>query len=561
MELFDKINANRNITVFSCISLFFIYTFFNAWCCDDAYHIFSMSKNFVEGYSFSPLPDVRINVATCPLWAIVFTVFYYLFKEEYYTSIFLNLVFSWGAYIVFIRLIILKSNVLKSKKKLNLTIIISTILLCLSKSFISYTTSGLENSLLFFLSAVAIYLSLTNTIIDKKNFIFYSIVTGLILFTRIDAFIIFLPNFVYYFFIYEKNFSFLKNLLEKLMIVFFSFIPFIIWEFFSLIYYGSFVPNTALAKLNTGFPLYQYIERGIFYLFYSSNFDKLVVSVPVIFVSIYLFCSRKTITAILKKQCLLKKLTVVYYRYVVFNYCLGILFYITYVTYIGGDFMFGRHFTVIYFLSIILLSFSAIKNKIFYKKINRKKIIFVSLFFIFFICGASLLSKLSFSFTGGVDERKGYSPYTNIINVMKNGHDLIRTCDHRGIQWFYGDVSKYEYRLYDPLLSRLPANDQNNNWKIGHMIRNIPEGYLQTLSKGKNYISDVHLKEYYNILHFILSGPLFSFERLKEVINITLGKYNKLIDEYVKNGDNIEPPDYFGVCFNIEGIENSCNSK
>ena len=30
--------------------------------------------------------------------------------------------------------------------------------------------------------------------------------------------------------------------------------PVIAWELFSLIYYGSFVPNTALAKLNLDYP-------------------------------------------------------------------------------------------------------------------------------------------------------------------------------------------------------------------------------------------------------------------------------------------------------------------
>ena len=38
------------------------------------------------------------------------------------------------------------------------------------------------------------------------------------------------------------------------------------WELFSLIYYGSLIPNTALAKLNTGLPLATRITQGFRYL-------------------------------------------------------------------------------------------------------------------------------------------------------------------------------------------------------------------------------------------------------------------------------------------------------
>ena len=134
-----------------------------------------------------------------------------------------------------------------------------------------------------------------------------------------------------------------------------------------------------------------------------------------------------------------------------------------------------------------------------------------------------------------------------IDDFLRNGKvTLISKTPYKGHQWFYGhkaylrgdDVScnSYEFRLYDPLLSRLPAV-QEDNWVIGHMYRKIPSGYRLTLETGINYIEDKNLWFYYDKLKFILSGNLFDLERLKELIKFNSGNYDKYLQEYIKNND------------------------
>jgi arabinofuranosyltransferase len=86
------------------------------------------------------------------------------------------------------------------------------------------------------------------------------------------------------------------------------------------------------------------------------------------------------------------------------------------------------------------------------------------------------------------------------------------------------------YALSDPLLARLPSNPDDST--IGHFTRAIPAGYVETLAKGENKIEDPGLAMYYGHLHLIISGELFDPKRLAEIININLGVYNHLIDEY-----------------------------
>jgi len=88
------------------------------------------------------------------------------------------------------------------------------------------------------------------------------------------------------------------------------------------------------------------------------------------------------------------------------------------------------------------------------------------------------------------------------------------------------------YALSDPLLARLPSNPDTST--IGHFARALPLGYIETLISGKNQIADQNLATYYDKLHLIISGELFDPKRLREIVNMNLGKYDHLIAEYTR---------------------------
>jgi tetratricopeptide (TPR) repeat protein len=88
------------------------------------------------------------------------------------------------------------------------------------------------------------------------------------------------------------------------------------------------------------------------------------------------------------------------------------------------------------------------------------------------------------------------------------------------------------FALADPLLARLPV--RSVRWRIGHFIRTIPDGYLQTLARRKNMIKDARLATYYDRLGFIIRGDLFSVKRLGEVVDMNLGRYDARLEPFFK---------------------------
>ena len=384
-------------------------------------------------------------------------------------------------------------------------------------------------------------------IFPKKELLKIAFLEGLIVFTRMDCALIFSFTSAYTFlFKYKKDesdsvgFS-LKKLFEVVPTALLGLSPFIFWELFSLFYYGSFVPNTALAKLNTGFPLSDYIVRGVGYIVKSGTYDPFVLSVPILFV---VYTAKNALSVnlieILKNICI----------------ATGIMLYFFYIIYIGGDFMLGRHLLILFWISLLSLEILRIDT-----------IIYLILFCVFVVAFAfsiqtrELLVKKGISYPRIIrniqdgfyrnfvdnawDERNVYYKYTGLCLViddfLKNGRvALISKTPHRGIQWFYGNKTMYEYRLYDPLLSRLPAIHENN-WQVGHMDRKIPAGYYKTLDTGINYIEDENLAFYYDRLKFILSGDLFEFERLKETVKFNNGTYAEYLYRYIDRYDLVNP--------------------
>lgn len=527
------------IIVFFICGLVLLYVMIkNAWCSDDAYHAYSMSKNFLNGNGFTPTIGKRVNVSTCPLWTIIVTFFMSFFNDEYYVGMVLNISFSIGAFILFGVLLLKDGNGLKYEKKFNFysccidccLLVCVTFFLVISKSFISFTTSGLENPLLFFLTALFFIVFYRNReyVFTNSELFKLAFIAGMIVFTRIDSLIIVLPACLYAGLHIDKGLTvkeYVKIISKRILTAVIAVFPFIFWEFFSLLYYGMWIPNTALAKLNTGFPLYQYLERGVAYYVKTLSWDWIVICIPIIF--IFLFAISFSLQKIPNRNPSFLFLSS------------GIALYLLYIIYIGGDFMLGRHFTVVFFMSLLGLS---IYIKTILLKFREKKIMIVIVCILittlFLVqekkITINLFDKYSVTIPWVyVDERGIYIEYTGLCNVMKKGKNLIRECPHSGIHWYFY-TRWYEDRLYDPLLSRLPANDQDDKWHVGHMKRVFPKGYTETLETGINCIESESLHKYYDILLHVVSDNIFSISRIQLLFQLNFGKYDYLIEKYLK---------------------------
>ncbi len=519
----ESINKYR----FLCLSIFVVIITLLAWQSDDAYHAYVMAKHLVEGNGFVYNIGERASASSCPLFTLVIACGYFVFRNMFLVSLLICIIFSTlAAHIVLY-------DFCKTTKQ----IIYAGLLLVGSKAFVSYTTSGLENCLLFFLAALFFKYYYSHETYTWKQLLYMGLLVSLIAMTRMDAVLMFVPAILYIYIAKRERISFIKAVPVGIL----SLLPFILWELFSLFYFGFPFPNTAYVKLGTDIALKEYIYRGLQYLMVSTICD-----LPLIAIIVFMF-----VAAVLIKR---SKITFA---------ALGVFLYFIYVIYIGGDFMLGRHFTVCFFISIITCLY-AMENG-FESGFKTKRL---EKAFILTIAGTLLYSGttnlITDQFLYGhemglpiADERAGYFKYTslynNAVSYFKTGEMCIRGAwNERGIDeyrvagftagilemvpgisiYYNSDIYLNDwYGLGDPFISKLPGVKEDN-WRIGHIRREPPRGYIDTVSDGENKIEDENLRQYYEIIMLITRGKLFDKDRIKAIIDINLGRYDYLIENY-----------------------------
>jgi len=519
----DEVNRYRIITLIVFLGIITIL----AWQSDDAYHAYVMAKNLVLGDGFVYNVGERASATSCPLFTLIIAFGYFFIRKMFVVSLLICILFSGLAYKI------LCHDFCRTKKQVFLAFII----LLGSFIFISYTTSGLENCLLYFLSALFLkYYFKTETYNGRTLFIM-AILISLIAMTRMDSVLMFIPMIIYIYLSKRNNVSFFKAAIYG----FLGLMPFILWILFSVFYYGFPFPNTAYVKLGTEIPFKDYFYRGLQYIITSSITDLLLLLIPATMV---------IMTIIVKKA-----------RYLYIS--AGIILYVIYLIRIGGDFMVGRHFTVLFFIA--LCTYFNMENERFgaYKNPDKLKNSFLVIAMIGLIYAGTMQVITSQFLFGNVfnspiaDERGGYFRFTslfnNAISVATTGEMVIRNAwNEEGVEELRGygiesgilemvpGITKYYnndmylndlYALGDPFLSKLPAV-REDNWRIGHMWREPPAGYGDTVIYGKNIIENKDIAEYYEIIKLITRGDLFSKERISAIVRINMGQYDYLIENY-----------------------------
>lgn len=494
-----------------------------AWQSDDAYHAYVMAKNLVLGNGFVYNIGERATASSCPLFTLIIAAGYFVFRKMFLVSLLICVIFSSLAYHIVLKYFC------KSAKQVYFAFLV----LISSACFISYTTSGLENCLLFFLAALFMKTYFLSEKYGVKELLIMAILVALIATTRMDAVLLVVPMVLYAYLMKRDNVSFIKAVGIGIL----GLLPFIVWELFSLFYYGFLVPNTAFVKLGTGIPETEYIKRGINYLLTSAMCDVLLIAIPVFSIIVSL---------IVRKW---KNL-----------YCsLGIVLYIGYVIYIGGDFMLGRHFTVLFFMSLMNLLDMNSEERLVLRKIA---VGLAALGIVINLTSPVITSQYLFGAGNSpiADERAGYFKYTslfnNVLSVLKTGNMVIRDAWNEqgidelreagytsGILRMVPGISIYynsdmylndQYALGDPFLSKLPAV-REENWRIGHMYREVPADYYDSIYSQKNRMEDENLHEYLDVIWLITRGDLFDSNRIKAIIDFNLGKYDYLLEDYTNS--------------------------
>ena len=484
-----------------------------AWLCDDAYISYRTVENFVTGHGLTWNPGERVQAFTHPLWLFVNATAYALFPTDFITF----MAVAMGTSLLVVLLFVYRMALSRTQA------VLGVILFLCSRAFMDYATSGLENPLTHLL-LMAFILVFVQTQWGQREVFLLAFIAGLGILNRMDTLLLYAPALAY---VVLSQFN-LKTI--AIMVVAGS--PFILWELFSLVYYGALVPNTAFAKLGTGIDSGAMAQQGFFYYLHTLVRDP--ATLPVILLGLVApFFLRNGKMAML---------------------ALGMGLYLLYIIKIGGDFMGGRFFVAPYFLAVCLI----VRMPQFRSTPPALGLALVVLYLSSlaphapYTTGADFgKSTEGFKDANGIgDERRFWYDNGSLTAYMAGkempAHSYVKTgkdyrdSDRRqvkvhgsvGFRGFFGGPKVHivdYYALADPLLARLPAK-YSPNWRIGHFTRTVPRGYEQTILTGTLKFQDQDLATYYGHLKMVVSGPLWSRERWSAIWHLNRGHYDDLID-------------------------------
>ena len=401
-----------------------------------------------------------------------------------------------------------------------------------SKAYVDYSTSGLENPLTHLLLALFLFPYLGGERGPRRLF-WLAACTWLGALNRSEAFLLFAP-------------ALLKAWWESrswrsLGLVALAAVPFVTWELFSLVYYGSLVPNTAYAKLNTGLPLSELVPQGLRYLERSLETD--LVTLPFLAAGLLVALRRTNMRTLAAAA--------------------GALLYLVYVLSIGGCFMLGRYLTAPLLVATVLLCSKAARGTL--GRVPTGVVLAALALVLGLLSPRSpLRTTADYSYSediedesihGIYDERGVYYAGTGLLTAKRGvpmptyptaeagrawraeleaaGKNEVGAFGMVGMSAFFAGPRVHmvdPLALTDPLLARLLPY-RKERWLIGHFDRRIPDGYLETLASGRIQIEDVDLGRFYEHLSLILRGALFDGERLRTILRMNRGAYDHLVHQ------------------------------
>ena len=533
----------RIIAWLLCLLAVLLYS----WNSDDAYHSYIMARHLVEGKGLVYNTGYRVSASTCPLLTLLEAAVFLFTDKVDLCGLLIGLLFSGAAaWVLFFWL---------CPSPLYCFCLLG--LMVSSRCFLSFTTSGLENPLLFLCGAVFFYIYHCNETLSRKQLFILSLLMSLLAMARTDSVLIFIPMVVWAYLVRTK-----VAFASRVMLGVAGLLPFVFWTIFSIIYYGFPFPNTYYAKLYTGIPVSEYMVRGFWYYLTSWCLDPLLLFVPVL-----------TVVICIKIKCVNRFLV---------PFFIGLILYYGYVVRIGGDFMAGRHLTQQYFLCLCAIAFVMRKGRnptpARHNIVAMIELSLIGFLWNIFIApvvneGILTINEAINTRRSAVDERFFYLKTPDEYPLWKTvlfgvdcvafrdsySQERIASAHEAGDKGLcFGDheenrggwprhkvlfgkdiycVADYDMyltdiiALQDPLMVRLKVRD-TSNWRVGHIERDVPQGYHETIASGENRITNPSLHEYYDKLLLVMKGPLLNKERFLTIINFNIGRYDELLDQY-----------------------------
>ncbi len=449
----DHIRTLCGIGIFGFAFLVTFAVYRVAWVSEDSFITLRYVNNTINGYGAVFNVGEYVQGYTHPLWYLMLLAGSYISRNEILTAIVLGLILT------FFMLLLFGITLLKHTNSPIAALIIFGLacgVFISSDIWVSFQTGGLENALSHLLILLVVsesyfhkgerpgllLLWLSSLCLSRPDYAIFAIPFGILVLPHLRS-------------------------IRAIGLSFVAMFPPVIWLFFAWWYYGSALPNTGAAKLGVHSSLLRAIGQGISYIADWSTNDPIAAGITA---AILIYCARVSrINKII--------------RVILF----GIVMHISWVIFIGGDFMRGRFFMPVLTASIITGSFELLRKlkegsyHVRYVHLLLSLLIFVSAVFI------SLLNALGgdSAYNGFfVNERQFYRGYS-LSSYLREGHitspylDLTFANDLRAYADVCGPVTVH-YRspgtigyLAGPEVTIIDTLGLTNQF-----IANLPRKYL-----------------------------------------------------------------------------------
>ena len=498
----------HNLLPVSLLVTYVIVLIRTAWMCDDAFITLRTVDNFVRGYGLVWNIGERVQAYTHPLWMFVLSFFYAFTLEPYYTTLAVSMALSLCAVCM----------LLWMSRSSAFTLLLLGIMLIGSKAFVDYSTSGLENPLAYLLLVIFFAIILRRQQPGVKEAFALGAIAGLIMLNRLDHGLLVIPALLVTALSAPRR--------EGLIALLLASAPIVIWSIFSLIYYGFPFPNTFYAKQASGIPRIEYINRGLSYIADTAVVDGVTILGILLGIAVASVQRHRIFLAT----------------------AVGVLLYVCYVLWIGGDFMGGRMFSAPFVSALAILAVvKPVPRQLALKLVALLlSIIPVALNRPYLLSeeprrGVLQNSKPAMFGVGGVDDERVLYDSLWLLPALqgKAGPDTFRATqlgrlwrEHKGRLNVRGTIGAFGYyagqqtyiidpwALSDAFLARIGPRPYPENWRIGHISRPIPDGYLMTKLTGENRLRDPELARLYDQLRLVTSGHLFDARRWSAIIDL-----------------------------------------
>jgi len=529
--------------LFAAGLLLFLFIFFkNAWVADDAYISFRSVEQVFAGHGPRWNIDERVQVYTSPLWYGLL-----LLTRVFTPNLFLSAIFLSAACCV-TALLVVRKLIDDDKRWLVFVLLITG-----ANSIMDFSSSGLENPLLFLLLSVYFYFyfgffKATDSNSRRNNLSSLMLILGAMSVARHDVSTLIIVPTIYLMFVFCKQMGYQQGLRFIFKKSYFIFVPLLLWTTFSVIYYGVPFPNTAYAKMLHGIPRGDLIDFGALYLAISLNLD---------------FFAKLIVICLLLRVFWKREAPVIFLL-------LGVLLNFSYVVYVGGDFMMGRFISEALFVAAIGLvapDFQLHKSR---QRVDRftKQGSAVAMM-VLFVLALVVQSPLTVRADSGFDADEGYRHYSwrgilNERNFYFLTNSLWAYAHHDASQPFpnhkwckmgitaaaqnkqasdFGGIGMYGYcaglnllvldnlALGEPFLARLPK-PKDRDWRAGHYHRDFPHGYYESRVTHENHLQEPHLAMLWNDISQLVHEPLFTLARWQAIWRVNTGYYKNIGDYY-----------------------------